>query len=335
MKGRDRRPPAPLADTSRAPVERPMTPQVQAAAGQVVAGKYRLERVIGAGGFGRVFAARHLVLDQPVAVKIMKDHAECGVDSVKRFLREGRIIARMRSEHVTRVHDVGVLDSGAPYIVLEYLEGEDLAERLAGGGPLAVPEAVDHLLQACHALAEAHALGIIHRDLKPANLFCTRAVDGAPLTKVLDFGLAKVHAPAIGLANQSLTKSQHLLGSPAYIAPEQLISPRQVDARADVWSLGVTLYELLTGCLPFDGGSAGEVCLKVMYEPALPLPGLAPNIPAALVALVDRCLSKEPGRRFADVAELCAALSPFGGPHAPLLFRQICAISAAGHRESG
>jgi serine/threonine protein kinase len=306
-----------------------MKSHMEPAVGQVLAGKYRLERIIGAGGFGRVFAARHLVLDQPVAVKVMKDHADCPVDVVKRFLREGRIVARMRSEHVARVHDVGVLDGGAPYIVLEYLEGQDLAARLMAGGPLAVPDAVDHVLQACHALAEAHVLGIVHRDLKPANLFCTRTVDGAPLTKVLDFGLAKVSSQAIGLGGQSLTKSQHVLGSPAYIAPEQLVSPRQVDSRADVWSLGVVLFELLTGRLPFDGNSAGEMCLKVMYESPLALGTLAPHLPPAVVAIVDRCLSKEPAGRFAGVPELCTALSPLGGAQAPVLFRQICAISAS------
>jgi serine/threonine protein kinase len=306
-----------------------MKSHMEPAAGQVIAGKYRLERVIGAGGFGRVYAARHLVLDQPVAVKIMKDYAACPVAAVKRFLREGRIVARMRSEHVARVHDVGVLDSGAPYIVLEYLSGEDLAQRLERAGALPVVEAVDYLLQACHALAEAHAMGIVHRDLKPANLFCTAAVDGDALIKVLDFGVAKVRPQAIGLPHQSLTQSQHVLGSPAYIAPEQMVSPRQVDARADVWSLGVILFELTTNRRPFQGDSVGEVCMKIMYEPPLSLATVAPALPAALGAVIDRCLAQDPGQRFADVAQLGLAVLPLGGAQAPVLFRQICAVAAA------
>jgi serine/threonine protein kinase len=295
-------------------------------AGDVIAGKYRIERIVGAGGYGRVYAARHLALDQSVAVKVLRAHAVGNPEIVKRFLREARVVARMRSEHVTRVLDVATLPGGPPYIVLELLEGEDLAALLDRLGPLPASEAVDHVLQVCHALAEAHALDIIHRDLKPANLFVTRAIDGTPMTKVLDFGIAKIRAESLGLPHASLTKDHHLLGSPDYMSPEQLTTPRHVDARADIWSLGVTLFELVSNTLPFAGANTADTGLKIMFEPPRPLPPAA-GVPEGLAGVITRCLARDRAERFASVSDLSVALAPFAGARGGQLVSRIARIS--------
>jgi serine/threonine-protein kinase len=299
--------------------------------GVVLDGKYRIEHIVGAGGCGCVYAARHLGLDQLVAVKILRPDVMGHADVVKRFVREARVVARMRSEHITRVLDAAVLPDGPPYIVLELLEGEDLAARLKRGGALPLVEAVDHVLQACHGLAEAHALDIVHRDLKPANLFVTRTVDGTEVTKVLDFGIAKIRDEVVGLPHTSLTKDHQLLGSPSYMSPEQLVNPRRIDVRADIWSLGVTLFELLSDAPAFSGASTAAVGIKIMSEPARSLSGLAPGVPEAVAAVVARCLDKDPTKRFGGVAELGAALAPFGGARAQQLLEQICRIRKGRH----
>jgi serine/threonine protein kinase len=294
----------------------------------ILVGRYSLERSLGEGGYGRIFAARHVELEQMVALKVMKDDVRRMPGAVKRFLREARTVARMRSEHVARVLDIGTMDSGAPYIALEYLEGADLATVLEGSGPLSPRDAVDFVVQACHALAEAHAMGVIHRDLKPANLFLTRSVDGAPLIKVLDFGIATMRPEHVATsASSRLTKTEGLLGSPEYMSPEQIATPRTVDARADVWSLGVVLYELLSGRLPFAGISPVALCVDITYAATPSLQAVAPAVPAGLCQVIERCLAKSPKDRFADVAELVAALAPHGGAQAGPLAGQVAAIT--------
>ena len=214
--------------------------------GEILAGKYRVERLLGSGGMGMVVAAHHLDLDEKVALKLLLPGAATNPMLVARFVREARAAAKIKSEHVARVTDVGQLEDGSPYMVMEHLEGSDLAAYLTRTGPLPVAEAVDFVLQACEALAEAHGLGIVHRDLKPANLFCVQRVDDQRSIKVLDFGISKI---SVDTASQSLTQTSALMGSPLYMSPEQMQSARTVDARADIWSLGVILFELLAGRL--------------------------------------------------------------------------------------
>lgn len=292
------------SETARSPV----------AIGEVLAGKYRIDRVLGQGGMGVVVAATHVHLRQQVAIKFLLKGARG--DVVARFLREARAAARLKSEHVARVLDVGELPNGSPYMVMEYLEGSDLEGVLAQRGPLPVDEAVLHVLQACEAIAEAHAAGIVHRDLKPANLFLTRMPDGSGSVKVLDFGISKDTTEDPTEQSASLTRTTAVLGSPSYMAPEQMRSTRDADARADIWSLGVILYELLTGAVPFVAESFVELALKVISEePASPR-SYRPDLPPALEAAILRCIRKEPQERFPNVGELAAAIAPFGPPEA-------------------
>ncbi len=276
------------------------------ARGSVVDGKYRIERVIGEGGMGVVLAAHHLLLDQRVAVKMMRSSAASQADSVPRLLREARASARLRSEHVVRVMDVGVSD-GLPFIVMEYLEGQDLQSILASHGPLPVADVCDYALQALVALGEAHANGILHRDLKPSNLFLTKRPDGPPIVKILDFGVAK--SMALTAETARLTSSGAIMGSPVYMSPEQVRGTRDIDARSDIWSIGVVLYELLTGALPFSGDTVGGVFAAILESPYSAMRILRPEIPDGLDAIVARCLARRREDRFANVAELARAVS--------------------------
>jgi eukaryotic-like serine/threonine-protein kinase len=284
--------------------------------GDLLAGKYRVERVIGVGGMGVVVAARHEQLGQLVAIKFLRDDVLGNEDSVERFLREARSAVRLKSEHVARVIDVGKLDSGSPYIVMEFLEGDDLGQILEERGPLAPEAAVQLVLQACEAVAEAHAAGIVHRDLKPQNLFLTHTVTGMPRLKVLDFGVSKASGMMTG-GQGALTRTRSMLGSPLYMSPEQMRSAKDVDARADVWALGVVLFELLTRRWPFEAQNMPELCLKVVTEPPQSLLELRPEVPPGLVAIVERCLEKDPAARYADAAALAEVLDPFGPGVAP------------------
>jgi serine/threonine protein kinase len=290
---------------------------IQLREGDLVAGKYRIQQVLGVGGMGVVVAARHEELDQLVAIKFVRDDALGNDEAVERFLREARSAAKLKSEHVARVLDVGRLPSGAPYMVMEFLDGTDLAQTLTRDGPMAFDLAVGLMLQVCEAVAEAHAAGIVHRDLKPENLFLTRTLGGSPRMKVLDFGVSKSATLASG-GKGLLTGTRAMLGSPLYMAPEQMRSSRDVDSRIDVWALGVVLFELLTRRSPFEADTMPELCLKVVSEPPLSLAQLRPDLPPALVGVVERCLEKEREKRYANAAELAAALEPFGPPRSNL-----------------
>ncbi|MDI1476854.1 serine/threonine-protein kinase [Polyangium sp. y55x31] len=277
--------------------------------GDVLAGKYRVEKVLGMGGMGVVVAATHLDLREVRAVKLMRPEASSD-QSVERFLREARAVVRLRSEHVAEVYDVGRLDSGAPYIVMEMLEGQDLAALQKRRGAFPIEEAVLYVSQACHALAEAHGAGIVHRDLKPGNLFLTRRTDGSPCIKVLDFGISKHTRPEGD--DPEMTGARDLMGSPLYMAPEQMRSASKVCARADVWALGAILYKLLTGRAPFQAATVPEIFAAVLAKPVKLPSAIRPDVPRGLDNVVLRCLDKHPSRRYASATELLAALRPFG-----------------------
>jgi serine/threonine-protein kinase len=300
--------------------------------GDVLAGKYRVERVLGVGGMGMVIAARHIELDERVAIKFLLPEVACEGDAVTRFAREARAAVKIKSEHVAKVTDVGKLDNGAPYMVMEYLEGSDLALWLARQGPLPVEQAVEFVLQACEAISEAHTLGIVHRDLKPGNLFVTRRPDGALSIKVLDFGISKTTI-AIGTgASGSMTRTSALMGSPLYMSPEQMQSSRDVDARSDIWALGVILYELLSGKRPFVADTMPELVLRVVQgAPPAELRSYRPDVPDALQQVIQKCLEKDRRARYESVGELAVALVPFGPKRARISVERISGVM----REAG
>lgn len=281
--------------------------------GDLLAGKYRVENVLGEGGMGYVVAALHEQLNQRVAVKLLSPLLSENEDSVTRFLREARAAVRIRSEHVARVLDVGELPDGSPYMVMEYLLGRDLAAELGERKQLEVPQAIDYVLQACEAVAEAHSIGIIHRDLKPSNLFLTRRPDGSALVKVLDFGISKAIAPEEGELElpASLTATHSVLGSPSYMSPEQVRRPKSVDVRTDIWSFGSILYEFLVGEGPFPGDSPLAVLAAVVSDPTPSIRERRQDVPFELEAVVFKCLRKDPADRYRTIAEFAEVLAPF------------------------
>src|SRR5450755_3641434 len=282
--------------------------------GQVLAGKYRVEQVLGQGGMGVVVAATHLQLGQLFALKFLLPHMCEHAEAVVRFSREARAAVQIQSEHVARVSDVGTLETGAPYMVMEYLKGSDLGEVVRLRGPLPIHEAVGFLLQACEAIAEAHALGIVHRDLKPANMFLTQRRDGSPLVKVLDFGISKALQDT--QLSPSVTSTTAVMGSPLYMSPEQVRSSKSVDARSDVWALGIILQELLTGAPTYEAETASALMAMIAADPPTPLRQRRPDAPAPLEAAILRCLEKNRERRMPNVAEFARAIAPFAAPEA-------------------
>jgi len=297
--------------------------QSEVKSGDILDGKYRVERVLGSGGMGTVVAAHHLKLDQKVAIKFLHAEALAHEHIVKRFASEARAAAKIRSQHVARVIDVGEFQSGAPFMVMEYLEGNDLSDELKKRGALPVEEALLYIIQACDALAEAHSAGIVHRDLKPANLFLTRAAGGAPITKVLDFGISKT---MIEGGERGLTSTQMVMGTPHYMSPEQIRSTRDVDARSDVWALGVIIFELLTDNLPFDGESSSAIIASIISEPARPVTAFNPAVPGPLEQVIARALHRDKNQRFQNVAELARALLPFTAPAAASIVSNISRV---------
>ncbi len=301
--------------------------QDEFAPGTVVAGKFRIERVLGQGGMGVVFEARHLQLDQRVALKFLLPNALRQTESLARFAREARAAAAIRGEHVARVIDVGTLDTGAPYIVMEFLEGEDLARSVAERGRLSVAQALTFILQACEALVEAHAQGIIHRDLKPSNLFVTSYADGTPCLKILDFGISKLTSGSSSDLN--MTDTATVMGTPHYMSPEQMRSTRSVDARSDIWALGVILYELVSGEVPFKAETMPQLCSLVLESTPPRLSTLNPKIPAGLENAILRCLEKDPNGRFQNIAALASALGKFAPPEAQHSVERIARLVSA------
>jgi serine/threonine-protein kinase len=280
--------------------------------------------VIGSGAMGLVVAATDLELGAVRALKIMLPSALRSREPVARFLREASACGRLRGEHVARVYGVGRLDGGAPFLVMEYLEGSDLGAVLAARGSLPVGEALTIVLEVCEALAEAHRRGIVHRDLKPANLFLARRPGGGACVKVLDFGVAKILGEAA--SSGDTTRSYVMLGSPSYMSPEQMESSRDVDARADVWSLGVVAYQLLTGRLPFVGEGLTQIVTAVLEGRPAPPSSLVSGLPPALDAAILGCLEGDRARRCAGAVELAASLAPFAPPEAAGSLRRLLGV---------
>src|SRR3954465_12842347 len=256
--------------------------------GDVLAGKFRIERVLGVGGMGMVVSALHLQLEERVAIKFLLPEALANAEAVARFGREARAAVKIKSEHVARVIDVGALETGAPYLVMEYLEGGDLSQVLARRGPLPVDEAVEYVLQACEAIAHAHSLGIVHRDLKPANLFLIRRPDGTNSIKVLDFGISKVMPGKSASSDNAMTRTRTVMGSPLYMSPEQMASTRDVDGRTDLWALGAILYELVAGQPPFNAETMPQLCALILNGATPSLRSTRPQVPAALDIVLQR-----------------------------------------------
>jgi eukaryotic-like serine/threonine-protein kinase len=287
----------------------PSTRRRPVVAGQIVAEKYEVVRVVGEGGMGRVVEARHLDLGQNVALKIMHEDALGDADSVSRFLREARIAARLTNDHAVRIYDLGRLPSGAPYLVMELLAGDDL-HALQKKRSLTVAEAVDFVLQASQALVEAHALGLVHRDVKPQNLFLADVHGGRTRVKVVDFGLAKDLAPLARSSSASALTTEHMiLGSPNFMSPEQVRSPRNVDARTDIWALGATLFQLLAGRPPFEALTVHSLLARILTDAVPSIREFRPEVSPAVERAIARALEKDVDRRFPDMRSFAAALA--------------------------
>ncbi|HSQ61629.1 MAG TPA: protein kinase [Polyangiaceae bacterium] len=298
--------------------------------GQVLAGKFRIERVIGEGGMGIVAEAMHLQLDERVALKFLRREVMSMPDVVARFDREARAAVKLKSEHVARVMDVGHTEDGIPYMVMEYLEGHDLGHVVAENGPLSISDAVEFTIQACEGVGEAHARGIVHRDLKPENLFVSRRSDGWRTIKVLDFGISKAVLVGPSSVDLSSHNTSGIMGSPFYMSPEQLRSTRTVDHRADVWSLGVVLFELLTGTTIFDEANEfTELVADILEAPHRSLRAFRPDAPKGLEEIVDRCLEKDRSRRYQNVAELAVALLAYAPKRSRVSAERIMSITKA------
>ena len=291
--------------------------------GDVIQGKYRVEKILGAGGMGVVVAATHLHLDEKVAIKFLLPDAAKSADTRSRFQREAKAAVKIKSEHVARVIDVGEMENGSPFMVMEFLNGKDLADTVEAHGAIPWQAAVEYILQASEALAEAHAAGIVHRDLKPANLFLTQRADGSPCIKVLDFGISKMVG---SISMPGMTKTTAVMGSPLYMSPEQMKSSKDVDHRTDIWSLGAIMYELLAGNPPFMADTMPQLCLMILQEPLPPITHVRRDVPPQLEAVIRRCQEKDPNQRFQNVAELAAALAPFATGRARLSAERIADV---------
>ena len=297
--------------------------------GQTVAGKYVVGRTLGVGGMGMVYAAHDARLDRQVAIKVLLPRLVTSQTATQRFMREARAATRITSEHVVKLLEIDTLPDGTPLLVMEYLEGRDLRAVLREEGPLPPRLAVDYLLQALQAVAEGHMQTIVHRDLKPSNLFLTTRADGTPLIKVLDFGIAKTLEPETA-ESFALTSSEDVrLGSPTYMPPEQLQNPRDVDMRSDIWALGVTLHELVSGSPPFQGQTYAELLSRILAAPPESLKSRIPELtlPEGLSEIVAKCLEKKREDRYRNAAELATALAPFGSDDARLSLYRVTGLS--------
>ncbi|MFO0587266.1 MAG: protein kinase [Polyangiaceae bacterium] len=294
------------------------------APGTMLAGKYRVERVIGEGGMGVVVEAKHLALDERVAMKFLTAGYAQHPEATARFLREARAAVKIKSEHVARVSDVGTLESGAPYMVMELLQGRDLSRELQVVGPLPMQDAVDYVIQACDAIAEAHAAGIVHRDLKPANLFLARRMDGSPLVKVLDFGISKMQESGV----ENLTKTMTAMGSALYMSPEQMAQTRGVDHRTDIYALGVALYELLAGKQPYYADTLPQLCAEVLTGTPTPLATVRSDLPPGLAHVLEKAYARDRANRYQTIAHFVVALAPFAPSRSQPVIERIARVAS-------
>ena len=278
--------------------------------GDVVGGKYRIVRLIGDGGMGAVFEAKHEKLGTPVALKFLHAELTKRPGLVARFMREAQVSARIQSQHVTRVTDVDETDDGSAYIVMELLTGESLQAVLDHQIKLPAAQAIDFALQILSGLEAAHALGVVHRDLKPDNVFITPST-GGPIVKLLDFGIAKIRESTE--YQKGLTRPGAIMGTPEYMAPEQAFAADQVDHRADIYSIGAILYEMLSGDRPAYGDDAQAIVSQVMNGKVRRLDQIAADLPSGLADAVHRALEPVHTRRYASALEMRMALAPFAG----------------------
>ncbi|HEY1694646.1 MAG TPA: serine/threonine-protein kinase [Polyangiaceae bacterium] len=290
-----------------------MEPQPTPPSG-LVAGKYEVLRLIGRGGMGAVWEGRHTSLGTHVAIKFIDQEYADSTEARSRFDTEARAAATLQSKHAIQIFDHGVTDDGRPYMVMELLTGEPLDERIERLGRISIEETARILAQVCRALQRAHDASIIHRDLKPENIFLVRSPDDdEEIAKVLDFGIAKIKAPPGEQGLTSSTKTGAVLGTPYYMAPEQARGLRTIDTRADLWSLGVIAYKCVTGVLPFEGESVGDLLVKICTAPA-PVPSLTvPGLPHAFDVWFARTMEREPARRFATATELADGITLAAG----------------------
>ena len=300
--------------------------------GTVLDGKYFVGDVIGSGAFGIVYEAKNLELDERVALKVMRPEAAADKSMVGRFAREAKSAASIKSEYVATVFDVGSKD-GTPYIVMEFLEGKNLGQKVEDEGPLPARNAVEYALQICEALAIAHSKGIIHRDIKPENLLLAERAGGMSIVKVLDFGISKAALTGSIFGNDvPIVKTMNLMGTPLYMSPEQVRCSDHVDVRSDIWSLGMVLYEILAGSTAFEGSSIPEICAAILETTPTPIEVHRNDLPAGLVHVITKCLEKEQSKRFQNVAELAMALMPFGPKRSRLnVERAVSVLQSAGH----
>jgi eukaryotic-like serine/threonine-protein kinase len=311
----------------------PREPSATISPGTVLAGKYLVGRIIGAGAVGVVLEAKNIELDERVAIKCLRPEMLVDPAMVARFAREAKAAAAIKSEYVATVHDVGTAENGVPYMVMEYLEGIDLGTLVAEKGALPARVAVEYALQVCEALAIAHAKGIVHRDIKPENLLLAERAGGMPIVKVLDFGISKnALTGSIFKHELPLVKTVNLMGTPLYMSPEQVRASDSVDVRSDVWSLGMVLYEILTGHTAFVASSITEICAAILEAQPNPIEMHRSDLPAGLVEVIGKCLQKDATRRYQNVAELALALMPFGPKRTRLnVERAVAVLRSSGH----
>ncbi|HSO36775.1 MAG TPA: serine/threonine-protein kinase, partial [Labilithrix sp.] len=324
---------APPREGIRSGVHSTRAPQTtKIATGNLVDGRYLVGEVIGTGAFGIVFEAKNVELDEQVALKTMRPEVAVDTAMVARFAREAKAAASIKSEYVATVYDVGTGADGLPYIVMEYLHGQNLCEIVEKSGPVSPQKAVEYALQICEALAVAHSKGIVHRDIKPENLLLTERAGGMHIVKVLDFGISKGALTGSIFGDQlPIVKTVNLMGTPLYMSPEQVRCSDSVDLRSDIWSLGMVLYEIIAGVAAFDGASITEICAAILEHTPTPIENYCTNLPSGLVDVITRCLEKDVRNRYQNVAELALALMPFAPKRSRLnVERAVAVLQSAG-----